>query len=241
MEIWYWLLIVFLLTYEPVYGYFDYQKFTARVRLHPEERVRYYKKVMVGLWVPTLVILGMVLMGPLTFVDIGLSGIQWNTKTLGPWVTYIACGLGIVYFLILIYYLVGSRVSEKLRNSLIQAQQQELEKNKFVDIIPVSKEDKKVWTFVSWTAGITEEIIYRGFLIYALTALFPSLSIWVILVLSALVFGLAHTYQGLGNVVRTSLIGLFFAILYIGLGSIIPLIVLHFLIDYVGKIGDEEE
>lgn len=241
MEIWYWLLILFLLLYEPVYGYFDYQKFTARVRLHPEERVRYYKKIMVALWVPTLVIFGMVLMGPLTFVDIGVSGIQLDTQTLGPWFTYFALGVGVVNFLILIYYLVGSRVSEKLRNSFIQAQQRELEKSKFTDIMPVSKEDKKVWTYVSWTAGFTEEIIYRGFLIYALTTLFPSLSIWIILVLSAFVFGLAHTYQGVGNVVRTSLIGLFFAILYVGLGSILPLIVLHFLIDYVGKIGDEEE
>jgi uncharacterized protein len=238
MEIWYWLLIVFLLTYEPIYGYFDYQKFTARVRGNPKERVRYYKKVMIGLWVPTLVILGLVLIGRATFVDIGISGIQWNTETLGPWITFISFGLGIVYFFILIYYLVGARVSEKLRNSIKQAKEQELAKNQFTEIIPVSKEDQKVWTYVSWTAGITEEIIYRGFLIFALTALFPNLSIWIVLVASSFVFGLAHTYQGLGNVVRTSLIGLFFAILYIGLGSIIPLIVLHFLIDYVGKIGD---
>lgn len=238
MEIWYWLLIVFLLTYEPIYGYFDYQKFTARVRVNPIERVRYYKKVMIGLWVPTLFILGMVLLGPLTFTDLGLGGIHWDTQTLGPWTTYIAFGLGIIYLLILIYYVIGSRVSAKLRNKLIQAQEQELAKNQFTDIMPVSKEDKKVWTFVSWTAGITEEIIYRGFLIFALTLLFPTMSIWIVLVASSFIFGLAHTYQGLGNVVRTSLIGLFFAILYIGLGSIIPLIVLHFLIDYVGKIGD---
>jgi uncharacterized protein len=231
---------VFLLTYEPVYGYFDYQRFTARVRLNPKERVHYYKKVMFGLWMPTLVILGMFLMGPLTFGDIGLTGMHLNTQTLGPWVTYIALVLGIVYFFTLIYYVVGTRVSEKLMNTLIQAKRQELAKNQFTDIMPVSKEDKKVWTYVSWTAGITEEVIYRGFLIYALAVLFPSLSIWVILVVAAVVFGLAHTYQGVPNVIRTSVIGFFFAILYIGLGSIIPLMILHFLIDYVGKIGDEE-
>ncbi|WP_404328617.1 CPBP family intramembrane glutamic endopeptidase [Mesobacillus maritimus] len=85
------------------------------------------------------------------------------------------------------------------------------------------------------------EIIYRGFLIFSLTALFPSFSLWAVLIISSLLFGLAHTYQGFGNVIRTSLVGLFFAILYIVLGSIIPLIVLHFLIDYVGKIGDGED
>ncbi|WP_404333300.1 hypothetical protein [Mesobacillus maritimus] len=153
MEIWYWLLIVFLVTYEPVYGYFDFQRFKERVRQNPKERVRYYEKVMIGLWVPTLVILGMILIGPLTIGDIGLGGIQWNTQTLGPWVSYIALGLGSVYLLILIYYVVGTRVSEKLRNKLIQAQKQELAKSQFTEIMPVSQENKKVWTFVSCTAG----------------------------------------------------------------------------------------
>lgn len=241
MEIWYWLIIVFLLTYEPIYGYFDYQKFKARVRQKPQERVRYYKKVMIRLWVPILVILCMVAMAPLTLGNIGLSGIRWNTQTLGPWATYIAFGLGIVYLLTLIYYVIGQKASEKMRNTLMQAKKQELAKSQFIDIMPVSKEEKKVWTFVSWTAGITEEIIYRGFLIFALAELFPSLSIWLILVISSILFGLAHTYQGLGNVIRTSLVGLFFTVLYIGLGSIIPLIILHFLIDYVGKIGDEDD
>lgn len=241
MESWYWLLIVFLVIYEPVYGYFDFQRFKKRVRENTKERVRYYKKVMIGLWVPTIIILGMVLIGPLTSGDIGLRGIQWNSQTLGPWVTYIAIGLGIVYLLILIYYVVGTRVSEQLRNKLIQAQKHELAKSQFTEIMPVSGEDKKVWTFVSWTAGITEEIIYRGFLIFSLSVLFPSFSIWAVLFISSLLFGIAHTYQGFGNVIRTSLVGLFFAILYIGLGSIIPLIVLHFLIDYVGKIGDGED
>ncbi|MCM3600978.1 CPBP family intramembrane metalloprotease [Robertmurraya korlensis] len=93
---------------------------------------------------------------------------------------------------------------------------------------------------MSWTAGITEEIIYRGFLIFALTQLFPSFSVWMVFILSSLLFGLAHTYQGFLNVIKTSLFGLFFAILYMGLDSIVPLMILHFLIDYVGKIGDDE-
>ncbi|WP_052342642.1 CPBP family intramembrane glutamic endopeptidase [Bacillus sp. EB01] len=98
-----------------------------------------------------------------------------------------------------------------------------------------------MWTFVSWTAGITEEIIYRGFLIFAFQQLFPQLGIWMVLILSSILFGLAHTYQGISNVIRTSIIGLFFALLYISLDSIIPLIILHFLIDYIGKLDDGEE
>ncbi|MBM7660271.1 membrane protease YdiL (CAAX protease family) [Bacillus mesophilus] len=240
MEIWYYLIIVFLLTYEPIYGYFDYQHFKHRVRLNPEERVRYYKKVMIGLWAPTILILSLVLVGPLTFEDIGVKGVQLHTETLGPWVTYITLGLVGAYILGLSYYLIAAKVSPKMKAQIIKMKQQELVKSQFSDIMPVSKQDKQVWTYVSWTAGITEEIIYRGFLIFALIQLFPDMSVWMILLLSSLLFGLAHTYQGLSNVIKTGLMGMFFALLYISLDSLFPVILLHALMDYVAKIGDEE-
>lgn len=241
MSIFYWIVLLFLVTYEPVYGYFDYQKFKSRVALNPLERVKYYKKVMLGLWIPTLMILIVTAFGPLNFQDIGLKGMTMNTSTLGPLVTYGSFGLAGIYMVSLIYYLVGSKVSIKMRNAIAELKKREHEKIAFKDILPQSKDDKRIWTYVSWTAGITEEIIYRGFLIFALTQLFPSFSIWLVLILSSLLFGLAHTYQGLLNVIKTFLFGLFFAILYIGLDSVIPLMILHFLIDYVGKIGDDEE
>lgn len=240
MELLFWLLIVFLLTYEPIYGYFDFQKFVVKVRRDQRERVKYYKKIMVGLWVPALLILGTFTFGSgVTLKDVGLNLVTINTELLGKWVTYIALGLGILYLLYIIYFMIASRFSEKMKQEIAKFRKQELENSKFVDIMPVTKEDKKVWTFVSWTAGITEEIIYRGFLVYALTTLVPALPIWGVLIISAMIFGLAHTYQGFGNVIRTGIIGLFFGILYISLNSILPIIIFHFLIDYIGKIGEE--
>ncbi|WP_462413555.1 CPBP family intramembrane glutamic endopeptidase [Neobacillus sp. Marseille-QA0830] len=233
--------MIFLVTYEPIYGYFDYQKFKAKVRLNSNERVSYYKKVMAGLWIPALLILSLIGFGPLTLKDIGLSGIHVDPAPLGKWVTYLSFGLGIGYVLGLLYYLIGSKVSQKVKREMVKIQKQQIEKTTFADIMPKTIEDRKMWTYVSWTAGITEEMIYRGFSIFALSQLFPDVSLWIILVASSVLFGLAHTYQGVSNVVRTSLVGLFFALIYIGLNSIIPLIVLHFLIDYVGKIGDTED
>lgn len=237
MTIFYWILIVFLLTYEPIYGYFDYQRFKARVRSFPNERVKYYSKVMLGLWIPAIVILSVTAFGPVTLKDIGLSGIAIHTTGLGKWITYISLGLALFYLLSLCYYIIGSKVSEKMQNNIAEIQKKQLETSTFADIMPVSKEDKKFWTYVSWTAGITEEIIYRGFLIYALSQLFPDLSIWFILVISSILFGLSHTYQGFPNVIRTTIFGFFFAVLYIGLGSIIPLILFHFFVDYMAKVG----
>lgn len=240
MSTFYWLVLFFLVTYEPVYGYFDYQRFKGRVQTNPLERVKYYKKVMLGLWIPTILILVVTAFGSITFHDIGLKGIIINTTTLGQWVTYIAFGLACVYLVSLMYYLIGSKISRKMKNEIVRIKKEEFEKSAFKDIMPYSKEDKGLWTYVSWTAGITEEIIYRGFLIFAFTQLFPNLSVWIILILSSVLFGLAHTYQGFLNVIKTSIFGLFFAVLYISFDSILPLIVFHFLVDYVGKIGGEE-
>ncbi|OCA83025.1 hypothetical protein A8F94_17930 [Bacillus sp. FJAT-27225] len=241
MELFYWLMIVFLLSYEPVYGYFDYQTFKRRVQTDQAVRISYYKKVMAGLWLPTLAILAAAVFGPLTAGDIGLKWIEINTAPLGKGMTYAVIGMALLYILVLMYYWAGYKYSEKIRTDIQKAKKKTLATTSFSDIMPVTKEDKKAWTLVSWTAGITEELIYRGFLVFALGQLFPGWPLWLVLIAGSVLFGLAHTYQGYGNVIKTSLIGLFFALLYISLGSVIPLILLHFLIDYVGKIGDDEE
>ncbi|ATP40803.1 hypothetical protein CSE16_12505 [Solibacillus sp. R5-41] len=105
---------------------------------------------------------------------------------------------------------------------------------------PITKKEKKVWNYVSFTAGVTEEIIYRGFLIFAFSYIFPNYSVWLILILSSLLFGLAYTYQGLSDIVKTTIVGLLFSMLYIGLNSILPIIIFHFLIDLVAKLGEPE-
>ncbi|WP_426982639.1 CPBP family intramembrane glutamic endopeptidase [Bacillus cabrialesii] len=84
-----------------------------------------------------------------------------------------------------------------------------------------------------------EEIIYRGFLMFVLAFLFPQISNWVIILVSSLLFGVAHTYQELWQgVIRTSLVGALFSALYIIIDSIIPLIILHVLVDYLTKLDD---
>ncbi|WP_078544463.1 CPBP family intramembrane glutamic endopeptidase [Litchfieldia alkalitelluris] len=241
MILFFWAMLLYLCLYEPLYGYFDYQKFKERVHINSEERIKYYKKVMIGLWIPTIAILCFIIFSPFTLHNIGLSNIVINTTILGKPVTYGAFVLVIIYLLSLCYYIIGSNLSTKMRSEINRIKSEEMKKSKFVDIMPVTAQDKTVWTYVSWTAGITEEIIYRGFAIFALYSLFPSLSIWWVLIISSVLFGLAHTYQGALNVLKTTLFGFIFSILFIGFGSIIPLIILHFLIDYVGKIGDVVE
>ncbi|GAA0340003.1 hypothetical protein GCM10008967_32990 [Bacillus carboniphilus] len=242
MVIGFWVLLVFLLVYEPIIGYFDFQKFLKKVVIDDGARVRYYVNSIIGLWMPTLFILLLILFTDLTMGQIGLSIPNINTELLGPWVTYVGLGLGSLSLLFILYYILGYHFSEKMKKQLTDKKTKEWENSSISVMLPVSKKEKKLWNYVSLTAGITEEIIYRGFLIYALTYLFPELSIWVVIVVASLIFGLAHTYQGfIVGVTRTAIVGVIFSILYIGLDSILPLILLHFLLDYIVKLGDENK
>lgn len=232
------LIIFFTLVYEPIIGYYEYQKFKISVKKDVNVRSKYYIKIIIGLWIPTIFILLLVSVTELNLKDIGIDIPTINTYPLGSVMTYALLIIVFLYLLIVMYYCVGYHFSNKIRMKLIQAKESQLNTVSFSDIIPVTSKEKHLWNYVSLTAGVTEEIIYRGFLMFAFSYIFPDLSIWLVLIFSSLLFGLAHTYQGFSGVIRTTVVGMLFAGLYVVLGSILPLIVLHFLIDYVAKLGD---
>ena len=93
MDIWIILLILFTLIYEPVIGYFEYQKFKVKVKSHPEARVSYYKKIMIGLWIPTIIILGLSAFSELSLKDIGITMPNFQLEILGTVPSYISIGL----------------------------------------------------------------------------------------------------------------------------------------------------
>ena len=78
-------------------------------------------------------------------------------------------------------------------------------------LLPKSLAEVLVWIATCITAGICEEMAFRGYLqrqFHALTGNIP----WAIL-LQALVFGIAHGYQGWRNVVVISVLGVLYGAL----------------------------
>jgi membrane protease YdiL (CAAX protease family) len=96
------------------------------------------------------------------------------------------------------------------------------------EIIPSTPRQLQCFVGLSITAGITEELLYRGFLIWALSAYMDLL---VAAVLASVLFGLAHAYQGRSGILKTGAIGLVMAMLYIGSGTILLPMLLHAFID----------
>ena len=83
--------------------------------------------------------------------------------------------------------------------------------------------------------GIVEEIVFRGFVIGWGSRLLGPRSLAPLVLLSSAVFGSAHLYQGLSGAISTGLIGLGFALLYVGTGrKLLAPALAHMTLDAIG-------
>jgi membrane protease YdiL (CAAX protease family) len=85
------------------------------------------------------------------------------------------------------------------------------------------------------TAGVCEEFLYRGFAMAALSH--AGITAWGVVVISSVLFGLAHTYQGKNGVVGTMLIGFIFGASRLAFQSLVPAMVWHSVVDLVAGIA----
>lgn len=82
--------------------------------------------------------------------------------------------------------------------------------------------------------GVHEEILFRGFILGRLRALLRSTPAGV--VVSSVVFGLLHGYQGMIGVVQTTTVGLILAIVAAHFRTIWPVIIAHGLFDAISLV-----
>ena len=97
-------------------------------------------------------------------------------------------------------------------------------------LLPKGPQERLTFAAVALTAGICEEILYRGFLLHALATAWHMPPVWTV-ACAITAFGLAHLYQGWVGFLTTSMAGALFVAVYCVTGSLLPGIVLHALID----------
>lgn len=97
-------------------------------------------------------------------------------------------------------------------------------------IFPQDNEERLAFFALVATVAVCEEFIYRGFIQhifevwsggYAIAGIFGS----------AIMFGLAHLYQGRRGLISTFVIGALFSSIRFGTGSLIPSLFAHFVAD----------
>ena len=102
-------------------------------------------------------------------------------------------------------------------------------------IIPENTRDLRAFAALGITAGVCEEILYRGYLLWYLSALLPMNAA---LMAAVAVFGIGHAYQGIRGVLVTAAVGGVEMAIYLWTGSLVAPIVLHTTVDLAnGYIG----
>jgi len=159
-------------------------------------------------------------------------GRSWDSLYVGH-APFLRLGLGLALALAVILFFCHQHRTIFARPKLIESVRQKM---RFADpFSPHTDAERYHFWFVAITAGICEEILYRGFLFSFLRALFSFLGEWTgiiaAMVISSIVFGCAHIYQGNRFVPRIALVGLFFAVVVVLTKSLWPAILIHAAID----------
>ncbi|GAB3426419.1 CPBP family intramembrane glutamic endopeptidase [Flindersiella endophytica] len=105
----------------------------------------------------------------------------------------------------------------------------------FEAMLPATRSERGYAVAVSVTAGICEELIYRGFLIafgVGAFGLHPYFAGGIAVVL----FGIAHFYQGWSGMIRVTVFGIAMTGLYLGTGSLFLPMLIHAAGDLVSLV-----
>lgn len=98
-------------------------------------------------------------------------------------------------------------------------------------LLPQTKKERLAFIFVAATAGICEEIVFRGAMAVFLFGLPFEFSLGTVAIISAVIFGIAHFYQGAKGILGTGLFGYIIFKIYMASGSLLVPIIIHFIVD----------
>ncbi|MFZ0392835.1 MAG: type II CAAX endopeptidase family protein [Terracidiphilus sp.] len=103
-------------------------------------------------------------------------------------------------------------------------------------LAPASVSEITAWILVCAFAGFAEEIVFRGYLQRQFTA-WGRGALWAGVVFSAILFGMAHGYQGARNMVLLSIFGALFSLLAIFRRSLRAGMIAHAWQDLIAGLG----
>ena len=232
----YGLLAAFFILF-PIYGAWEMRRYRQREAQlsaadKAAERMTDYRKTIAVLWTATALVGVLFAQGALTAEQLFLL----------PKFGLLGTGLALVGCALMLFQARGY-ASPKLKAGQTADREQEASREQLraktreqlghvEPLMPRNRRELHWFYGLSLTAGICEEVLFRGFLVAALT---PTLGFWGAALVSTLAFGYGHIYQGgLYGFVRTAIIGAIFMLIVYWAGSIWPAVLLHAVMDFVG-------
>jgi len=207
----------------PLTGLFERQVY----RSNPDTRLKLlaYGINIIVLWALAIAAVWIGELGRLFESPAMGAGWLWGPAILGP-VLSVVVG---VYMILGLLPLIQSLRGLRWRRAYAAAIRRSA--SDIPGFLPNTAIERAAFVLVSLTAGVCEEVLFRGFLIRFLHEGGFALPLVGALALSSLAFGLGHLYQGPKGVLRTMIAGFAFGLLFLLSGSLILGIVLHVLVD----------
>lgn len=210
----------------PMLGYFSFQRLIMRAATGMRiDRLRLYNGTLASHWVLFVIAIAI-----------------WTTAERTPRQLGMTISLNGGFFLAAVLTAAGIAALLRQLNQVLSSGLEQLRRLRArigdVEIIlPASPTELGRFTWLALSAGIVEETLWRGYLFWYLQHFMP---LWATALVSTVGFGLAHAYQGFGNVPRIIAVGAAFALLYMMSGSVWLPILLHAIVDLVqGRLAYE--
>lgn len=210
------LIVALLVLVAPIRGRIRYERFREEVAGNPSARLRFYWSSLPVRYLLTLVVLA------LYFAN-GEDGygVRFLPTDRSRLVDVLPALAGLVLGAVLIRWRVAHSTRRVRFARAIRG---------FADLLPRTTTERRVWAVVAISAGITEEALYRAFMMSVIANVLTDADQTTIVVVAAIAFGFAHLYQGVRGVVLTALLGVLLGTVVLQAGLVIA-IVIHTLID----------
>lgn len=193
--------------------------FRQRASVDPARaKVWFWKVTLVALWVATAIGVALWIGHARPWTALGFS-----VPT--GWRAWSACALCGLFILQNGLTLRKVSSSEKARASV---RKQLGSTGALGSLVPTADSDLAWWIAVSLSAGLCEEFLFRGYLLWVLS---PFVGWWGAAAISVVLFGIAHAYQGPKGILTTALVGAALTATVAIFRSLLPAIALHALID----------
>lgn len=216
------LLFAYAALIEPILGVWQYQDLQQHLQTDQDARRRFYRRILLVEWAWVAVIGFILLPTPSPLQAIGLVTPQFNAWSQGDIFGFVL-GLLIPILVVIVLVRKSPHFARRYRQMLLEPA---------AALLPATSSERRAWVAVALTAGICEELLFRGFLFFYLTQVFPTaLPVSGVILISSAIFGLAHIYQGWKGVFGAGMGGLGLAFIYVFTGSLWPSMALHALID----------
>ncbi len=211
------LIAIFLIVAVPIWDHFAMKRLKASS--DPRVKIKSYRRTIFWLWGGSVI----------ACVVVGWRSVLTIRRGAGE-----AAGLPgpafVIGFMVAAVVALFVPIIVMMRSETTRARvAKSLEKLNF--ILPGTAEERHCFVLVAITAGVCEEILYRGFLIQYFRELPVHIGLTEALVFSACVFGIAHLYQGIIGIVQTTILGALSGVLFVATGSLLLPMFLHALID----------